>query len=139
MLDHLESLKTEITLGVHSHDGAKKETVLIKEGLAVIQWYSTFIHIKLMRALMGKFDDDGWEDHHGLQRDFDGSAKIAMIAIERSMQAWLELFQILPDREDDFLKILSLLEKLKTLIRKEFPLAEAFIRPGFDESVSGGN
>jgi hypothetical protein len=139
MLDHLDALKTELTLGVHSHDGAKKETVLIKEALAVIQWYATFIHIKLMRALMGKFDDDGWEDQNGFQRDFDGSAKIALIAIERSMQAWLELFQILPDREDDFLKILSMLEKLQTLIRKEFPLAEAFIRPGFDELITGGN
>jgi hypothetical protein len=45
----------------------------------------------------------------------------------------------LPDREDDFLKILSMLEKLQTLIRKEFPLAEAFIRPGFDDSITGGN
>lgn len=134
MLDRLDTLKTELTLGVQSHEGAKEETVIIKDGLAVIQWYSTFIHVKLMRALMGKLGDDGWEEENGFQRDFDGSAKIALIAIEQSMQAWMGLFEILPDKEDDFLKILSLLEKLKTLTKEEFPKAEAFVRPGFDEN-----
>lgn len=136
MLDRLDTLKTELTLGVQSHEGAKEETVLIKDGLAVIHWYCTFIHIKLMRALMGRLDNYGWEDEPEFQRDFDGSAKIALIGIERSMQAWIGLFQILPDNEDDFLKILSLLEKLKNLVRKEFPGAETFVRPGFDEYQS---
>lgn len=136
MLDRLNTLKTELTLGVESHEDAKKETVLIKDSLAIIQWYSTFIHVKLMRAMMGKLADDGEDEADGFQRDFNGSAKIALIAIERSMQAWSGLFEILSDKEDDFLKILSMLEKLKTLARKEFPKAEAFIRPGFDEMES---
>ena len=135
MLDRLDTLKTELTIGVQSHQEAKEETVVIKDGLAVIHWYCTFIHIKLMRALMGKFDDYGIsEAENNFPRDFDGSAKIALIGIERSMQAWVALFQILPDNEDDFLKILSLLEKLKKMVRAEFPGAEEFIRPGFDDN-----
>ncbi|MEO5601827.1 MAG: hypothetical protein ABIR06_12955 [Cyclobacteriaceae bacterium] len=133
MLDRLDALKTGLILGVQSNEGAKEETIFIKDGLAVIHWYCTFIHIKLMRALMGKLDNDGWEAENDFPRDFDGSAKVALIAIERSMQAWIKLFEILPDKEDDFLKILSLLEKLKSLVREEFPEAEAFVRPGFDE------
>ncbi len=134
MLDRLDTLKTELTLGTQSHEGAKEETVTIKDGLAVIQWYATFIHVKLTRALMGKVYAPEVDEENEIQFDFDGSAKIALIGINRSMQAWISLFEILPDKEDDFLKILSLLEKLKTLTQVEFPKAESFVRPGFDEN-----
>lgn len=133
MLDRLETLKQELTLGLESHEVAKKQTETIKDSLAVIQWYLAFIHVKLMRALMGKMNDDGREESNGFQRDFDGSAKIAIIAIQRSIQAWSSLFEIIPDREDEFLKVLSLLEKLRTLAEEEFPKAGVFVRPGFDE------
>jgi hypothetical protein len=132
MLDRLEKLKTELTLGVESQEGARKETGTIKDSLAVIQWYLAFIHVKLMRALMGKMNYDDLEGDDS-QRDFDGSAKIAIIAIQRSIHAWSALFEILPENEDDFLKVLALLEKIKKMTRDEFPKAEAFIRPGFDE------
>jgi hypothetical protein len=133
MLDRLDTLKTELTLGVESTESVKKETSTIKDSLAVIQWYLAFIHVKLMRALMGKFTFREKKGQGEFPRDFDGSAKIALIAIERSMHAWSALFEILPEKEDDFLKILSLLEKIKSLVLNEFPKAESFIRPGFDE------
>ena len=133
MLDRLDTLKTELTLGVESHESAKKETSTIKDSLAVVQWYLAFIHVKLMRALMGKLSNNNEDDDDDSHRDSDGSAKIAIIAIERSMHAWSALFDILPDKEDDFLRILSMLEKIKTMTLKEFPRAQAFIRPGFDE------
>jgi hypothetical protein len=133
MLDRLDALKTELTLGVESTDGAKKETSTIKDSLAVIQWYLAFIHVKLMRALMGKLTFAEKQEQDEFPRDFDGSAKIALIAIERSMHAWSALFDILPDKEDDFLKILSLLEKIRAMVLNEFPKAPSFVRPGFDE------
>lgn len=133
MLDRLDTLKQELTLGTESTEGAKRETETIKDSLAVIQWYLAFIHVKLMRALMGKLSDNGWEEENSFQRDFDGSAKIALIAIERSMQAWSSLFGILPEKEDDFLKVLSMLAKIKTMVREAFPKAESFVRPGFDD------
>jgi hypothetical protein len=134
MLERLDTLKTELTLGVESHEAAKQETVMIKDSLAVIQWYMTFIHVKLVRALMGKLNHKtDEEEDDGCPHDFDGSAKIALIAMDRSLDAWSALFEILPDKEDDFLKILSLLQKIKSMAREEFPKAEAFVRPGFDE------
>jgi hypothetical protein len=133
MLDRLENLKAELNLGVESTEGAKKETNTIKDSLAVIQWYLVFIHVKLSRAMMGKLSSVEWDDEERYQRDFDGSAKIALIAIERSMQAWSSLFQILPENEDDFLKILSMLEKIRTMTLQEFPDAQGFVRPGFDD------
>lgn len=134
MLDHLESLKTELTLGVETNQGAKRETHLIKDSLATIHWYLDFIHDKLSRALLGKA---GAAEYSGStdkdQRDQDGSAKIGIIAIDRSLEAWSGIFSILPEEEDHFLKVLSILEKMKKLAMAEFPLASSFVRPGFDQ------
>jgi hypothetical protein len=134
MLDRLDALKTELTLGVESQEGARKQTITIKDSLAVIQWYLAFIHVKLVRALMGKMSSEPSEREDDYPRDYDGSAKIALIAIERSIHAWSQLFEILPDKEDDFLEILSMLQKIKTMTQEEFPGALAFVRPGFDEA-----
>lgn len=134
MLDRLDSLKNELILGVESREGAKHQTETIKDSLAVIQWYGPFIHVKLMRALMGRMNyNERQADDDEFQHDFDGSAKIAMIAIDRSTQAWMSLFAMLPEKEDDFLSILALLEKIKKIAKDEFPKAEVFVRPGFDE------
>jgi hypothetical protein len=133
MVEKLEELRDRLTLGAASMEEAKDQTELIKDCLAVIQWYDTFIYTKLMRAIMGKIDDDGWEEENGYPRDFDGSAKVAIIGMERSMQAWIKLFELLPEQEDVFFRILGLLEKMKNMTLEEFPKAMDFKRPGFDE------
>ncbi|MBT1701349.1 hypothetical protein KK083_30935 [Fulvivirgaceae bacterium PWU4] len=132
MIKMLEQLSDNLTLGVESVDAAREKTVVIKDCLAVIQWYQAFIHLKLMRAIMGKLKGDEVETEED-QRDYDGSAKIGIIAIERSIQAWVKLFELLPDQEDEFLKLLAMLEKMKTMAKTEFPAAERFKRPGFDD------
>lgn len=137
MMQKLEQMKADITLGVESQQQIKKETETIKDCLKVIQWYITFLEPKFMRALMGKENDmlDGLNDgDEDTQRDYDGSAKIGVIAVDRCMQAWTQLFGLLPTQEDDFLRALSLLERIKKEVLKEFPDAMNFVRPGFDES-----
>jgi hypothetical protein len=136
MMDKLEHLKENLTLGVESQQEAKVQMETIKDCLAVIQWYLTFLEPKLMRALMGKADNEWTDDDGDVQHDYDGSAKVAIIGTERSTQAWIRLFDLLPEQEDDFLKALSLLEKIKGLTLAEFPKAMAFVRPGFDENAS---
>jgi hypothetical protein len=131
MMAKLERLKEEITMGVESQEGVRTQTETIKDCLAVIQWYNTFIEVKFMRALSGKIQNSFPDED--FPRDYDGSAKIGIIAIERSMQAWARLFDLLPDQEDDFLRALSLLEKIKSAALAEFPEAMNFVRPGFDE------
>ena len=133
MLDRLDTLRTGLTLGVESTEGARRETVTIKDSLSIIRWYMHLIHAKAVRALMGRMADSVEESADGLQRDCDGSAKVALIAVARSMQAWSSLFEILPEQEDHFLKILSMLEKIRSMVKREFPEAEAFVRPGFDD------
>ena len=133
MLDHLEDLKAQLTIGVETNEGAKRETRVIKESLAAIQWYLDFIHDRLSRAVEGKLiSDEKQLSHADEPRDHDGSAKIAIIAIDRSIEAWSALFTILPQDEDHFLKVLSMLERMKRSAIREFPLAASFVRPGFD-------
>jgi len=131
MLSKLEKLKEEVGAGVEETASARHQIETIKDSLAVIQWYSNFIYAKFMRALMGKADfGEGKESY---PRDFDGSAKIALISVERSMQAWKLLFELLPEEEDHFLTILALLERIRKEALQEFPHAMAFVRPGLDE------
>jgi hypothetical protein len=135
MLHKLEKLKENLTMGIESHEVAKVQTHTIRECLEVIQWYETFLEPKLMRALTGKADafEFGLEDDD--PSDADGSAKVALIGIERTMHAWTQLFELLPEQEDHFLKALSMLEKMKRVTNEEFPGARAFVRPGFDENL----
>ncbi len=122
----------------HLHIGIKTEedVVYTMAGLGdceeIIQWYLFFIDAKLQRALQGKIEGESWEEEHGYQKDSNGSAKIAIIAIERSVGAWIRMFELLPSSEDVALKSLSLLNQLKQKAIEEFPEAMNFKRPGFD-------
>jgi hypothetical protein len=134
MMQKLETMKEDLTLGIESQERARADMEMIKDSLAVIQWYSEFIFPKLSRALMGKLDHfDMAEIDNDPQQDFNGSAKIALIAIEKSKDAWVKLFDLLPEQEDHFLSILGMLERLKRETLVEFPDCNKFVRPGFDE------
>jgi hypothetical protein len=135
MMDKLEKLKENLTLGVESQADAKVQAETIKDCLSVIEWYMIFLQTKLSRALMGKSDAEFFDEDDVDQRDYDGSAKIAVIGMDRSMHAWARLFELLPEQEDIFLKVLSLLDRMKTRTLAEFPNAMRFVRPGFDEQL----
>lgn len=120
-------------MGIQNENEIKNEAEIIEDCKEIICWYLHFIHVKFMRAIMGKMEDDGWEEENGFQKDGDGSAKIALIAIDRSIEAWTTLAQYIPEPEDDILTLLASLQKSKRLGEKEFPGAQKFIRPGFDE------
>ena len=130
-------LIAQISKGVHAEESARSESEKIAEYREIIGWYSFFISIRFSRALGTKLDspdpEDGapTQDPELLTRDENGSAKIALIAIDRSMGAWAGLLELIPD-EDRILPLLAMLEKIKKLGKLEFPGAEKFIRPGFD-------
>jgi len=120
-------------MGIQNKEQLSVEAGTIKDCQEIIGWYLHFIHIKFMRALMGKMDDDGWEEANGYQKDSDGSAKIALIGIDRSIEAWTLLMQYIPAAEDEIIELLALLQKARRMAEAEFPKAHTFIRPGFDE------
>jgi hypothetical protein len=133
MKDKAEELLQHFETGLQSREETTAQANNLKECQEVISWYLHFIHVKFMRALMGKAEDDGWEEANGFQKDSDGSAKIALIAIDRSIEAWITLLQLIPAAEDGILSLLALLQKSRRIAESEFPDARKFIRPGFDE------
>jgi hypothetical protein len=123
----------------HIEMGIKTEAEMIEKGVVfgecieVIQWYLHFIPVKFSRAFHGKIEDDGWETANGFPKDSDGSAKVALIAAERSLGAWAKLADLLPEFADNMLPMLANLQKIIRLGDLEFPNARHFIRAGFDE------
>ncbi len=103
--------------------------------LEIINWYKFQIHVKITRALTGKIEDQDitGNDLDEFPKDSDGSAKVALIGIDRSMAAWGKMLSIFPEKEDEIFKILIQLERLRNNTEIEFPNARTFIRPGFDE------
>jgi hypothetical protein len=67
------------------------------------------------------------------ERDSIGSAKIALIGIDRSIGAWGKLQEHFPERTDSILDILIYLDRLRRRLEQLFPQAINFKRPGFDD------
>jgi hypothetical protein len=63
----------------------------LEEALEVIRWYQHFIYVKLMRAIRGELEERE-EAFDEFARDSEGSAKIALIGIDRSIGAWGEVY-----------------------------------------------
>lgn len=115
---------------------AEKEFAIpdFKEALDVINWYELFIPVKIRRAADGLFKDDMLDDDLEFQKqDSDGSAKIAIIAINRSIEAFTVLYHQFPKHEDEILDFLKQLSSIKKKMLITFPDAMSFKRPGFDD------
>ena len=98
---------------------------------AVISWFHFFVAAKINRALT-VWPDEGDEDRL-LASDRDGSAKIALVAIERSHAGWLELVDRAIVPADEAHPFIADLVWLGEALERVRPNARAFVRPGFDE------
>jgi len=125
--DELTSLAQAEIPGTNPEDDA----IDIGDCFEVIRWYQHQIYVKLCRAATGtiRAETDTFEC---LQEDADGSAKVAIIGIERSTAAWASLLAHLPDQEPAILDILVALKRLLSQVEAAFPGARTFVRPGFD-------
>ena len=107
---------------------------LVCDAVDVIVWDQHLIGAKLHRALHGRDEfqqGDPFGDDHPIQNDWNGSAKVALISIERSAAAWRTLASC-SDGETPAL-MAHHLEQLRAEVEREFPNARTFVRPGFDE------
>jgi hypothetical protein len=104
----------------------------LNDALEAIKWYQYFISAKVHRSLHGL----DWVDIEGIdpvQNDSNGSAKIALIAIDNSINAWETIRNAFPEETDGILDVMLLLNKLRRGLLDIFPQAENFKRPGFDD------
>ena len=110
----------------------RKDTMPLIDGVDVIRWYQHQIYVKLKRAYRS-IQDEKLEELDDFPKDSDGSTKVALIGIDRSISAWGEILKFLPDQEENILGIVAHLERLSNRTEADFPDARAFVRPGFDE------
>jgi hypothetical protein len=89
------------------------------------------IYVKLCRAASGMIHSE-IEDLECIQEDANGSAKVVILGIERSISAWAALLPHFPDQESRILDLLATLKRLLRQVEASFPHALAFLRPGFD-------
>ena len=131
-----------------------EEDIDVSDAIEVVRWYQFFVAAKVFRALMardcpvideeltsedifsGAELDDDEAPIDAVGNDADGSAKIALIAIDRSSSAWRILQSSLPEKADSIVPMLLELERLRRATEQTFPDARDFIRPGFDEVIS---
>jgi hypothetical protein len=131
-----------------------EEDIDVSDAIEVVRWYQFFVAAKVFRALMardrpvideeltsedifsGAELDDDEAPIDAVGNDADGSAKIALIAIDRSSSAWRILQSSLPEKADSIVPMLLELERLRRATEQTFPEARDFIRPGFDEVIS---
>jgi len=92
---------------------------------------------KIFRAVSSSLALD--HDPSDVQSDANGSAKIALLLIEESRQAWRVLTE--PGRSVGNgapAKLIARLDGLEAELLTRFPRALAFVRPGFDTGQADG-
>jgi hypothetical protein len=117
-------------------DAAPQAAMAGADALEIIQRDMFLIHVKTVRALNGRDEYPGGApfESSAVQSDWNGSAKVALISIERSERAWREIAAALHDEAATVLA--DSLVALRSAMGAEFPRAMEFRRPGFD---SGGH
>ena len=115
------------SLGAGIIPGAHQST------LGVISWFQILIAAKVYRACISH--SQAADDMPGLRDDARGAAKMALIGIDQSMEAFQELRTSLDDARIDAL--MEILEAVRIGVELKFPDAREFIRPGLDTPGTG--
>src|SRR4030095_3293330 len=128
--------------------------VAAAEAAEVIRFYQFFVAVKLMRALSGAvgIPEESCDDDEFLSFDFasaddeeegfdydevitrssvidaNGSAKIALIATDRSIAAWRALQISLPEKSETIQPMMIRLDGIRRAIEERFAKAREFIR-----------
>ena len=121
-----------------SESQLQEDTVSLIDSVEVIRWYQHQIYVKLKRAIHSSQNED-FEIQNGFPKDSDGSTKVALIGMDRSISAWGKMTKYFPDQKENILNIINHLDRLRRQTEKKFPAARAFVRPGFDDSEYAEN
>ena len=112
----------------------------ISDALDTIGWYCRRVSSKVYRAVSGHSDRNGVDEDLGIdpvQSDWNGSAKVARLEIAESRAAWQAVLATGAAPLDSPLQqLISALDELDSAVASRFPMAMAFVRPGFDEPES---
>ena len=104
----------------------------LKGALEIAGFDCFFIHVKLHRAQSGADDARREGGLRRIQTDLNGSAKVALISIVRSIAAWETIAEA--TGHPDAAQVTTELRALQREAEAAFPNAWKFHRPGFDGS-----
>ncbi len=116
---------------IPTHNNPAKEAESISDSIEIIHWYQYQIHVKLKRACESASEEELEKDD--FPKDSDGSAKVALIGIDRSISAWNILLSFFPEQKKQIITLIMLLKNTQKNVENRFPGARGFVRPGFDE------
>jgi hypothetical protein len=108
---------------------AKHNKDLVLNSIEVVMWYTFFIAAKLHRAL--RRDKEEFLELP-VDSDENGSAKIALIAINRSISAWSIIRSAYKTDQNTTGSFMGRLIAIRRVVEQAFPRAHEFVRPGFD-------
>lgn len=137
--EHEEALRAR---GIDLHRRAGQQLVpLPPEGLVLheaveeVSWFKTMLPVKTNRCISGKIEDPDFMERIGLDpvmSDENGTAKLVLHILDRCETAWTTIAELWPEQAGATVPVLELIRRHRALMKQEFPLAERFIRPGFD-------
>ena len=106
---------------------------VLDEALTIATHDAFLVTVKLTRAVDGRdrFEQGEDRDEGAVQNDWNGSAKVALVCLARSAEAWRVIAQAAG--EGTSLEIAEQMEALARDVEEWFPQARQFVRPGFDE------
>jgi len=111
---------------------SQEDTVSLIDSVEVIRWYQHQIYVKIQRAIHSSQDEE-FEIENDFPKDSDGSTKVALIGMDRSISAWGKITKFFPDQKENIIAVITHIDRLRRRTEKKFPAARAFVRPGFDE------
>lgn len=110
---------------------------ILVDAVDVVRWYTHFMFVKASRAVQGMEDmHETWGGPY--QSDANGSAKLVLIAAERSIAAWEIIRRHLPEHSATIVGFELVIERFRHRIEGLFPDCRKFVRPGFDTEPQGG-
>jgi len=111
------------------------QVLLLSEAVEEVLWFQHMLYVKGQRALTGKLEDTQDEVEQGfdpLQSDWNGTAKLVLHIIDRSIASWNMIAERWSSEAASVQPMITDLRACEALIRADFPDAQKFIRPGFD-------
>lgn len=114
------------------HRSPAAELRELQEMSEVVRWYHPFIYVKMRRVAGNLVGEDAEDVREAEEYDLFGTAKVTLLALDRSMDAWARLMEKLPEEEATILPLLARLDRLRKGLEAAVPRARTFIRPGLD-------
>lgn len=109
------------------------DVLVLSEAFEEVMWFQHMLWVKCQRALQGRADDEEEDfDQDPVQSDWNGTAKLCLHIVERSLAAWATVAELLPQEADGIGALREALLRCRQELNSTFPNAEKFIRPGFD-------